>query len=363
MYTSTDIALMSLEQVKSLNVSELKICCKNLNLKGYSKLTKIHLIDLVFNASDVERQTLINAKKEKTTASERRDRIAKYQRKENALKEHPINVLTINKLLKKGLSMEVIANTLFKVCCDNYADLTVAKNCTKKLHDVLPLTNLDQVEQANLKESWRLLAYSINFARKEQENLITKSYARSATKTLDSKALIDWAKIHLTNDNEIIKGLALALLSGRRMIEIYGTTSYKLGQIGIFATGIAKKSDHQDDTCEFIPLCDRDEWLKSLNSLTKRNLDKKKVNGSISKLASRHFPMSLKDLGIDKFKDCRDVYAAIVYQTFELVARDAIPFTKEIMGHKSQESTAYYRKYDCEPIEELKGLFEEYILL
>lgn len=367
MITQTlDIATLSLEQIKSLTVAELKACCKALNLRGYSRLNKISLIDLVYRASDIERQSLINSESDRLNNSDRSIEAKKIKRRENALKEHPINIAIFNKLLRKGLNSETIANTVFKICSDNYADLTVAKNCTQRLNIVLPETNLSPKEQSEVKSHWRKLVYAINYARKEQENLLLKSYAREAIDTLDSRAIVDWAISNLTNDKYIIKGLALAVLSGRRMIEIYGDTQYQSFSVGIRAKGLAKKSDNQNDECIFIPLCDRTLWLKSLKSLEsigKRLLDKKQVNGSISKLTSRHFPKHLQELKVEKFKDCRDVYAAIVYQTFQLVARDSIPFTKAVMGHETQESTAYYRKFDCEPMTELQQIFKEYTLL
>ena len=362
--TSKEIALMSLEQIKSLRVSDLKDCCKLLGLRGYSKLTKPLLIETLFNASDVERQAIVATKEESVTATEKKAQQAKIERREKMLSQHPINVIAINTLRdKKKLEPSAIASILFKVCCQFYADITVAKECTKKLNLILPKTTLTQEEQKQIKETWGEQVYAMNFARKELEKTLLRSYALKAEKSINTEEVIDWAITNLYHKNRLIRGITLAILSGRRMVEIYGDTQYKLGDVGIIAEGVAKKSNAESDVCEFVPLCDRNEWLEALNGMEKRGYTKKQVNANISSEMSKKFPEDLKELGVEKFKDTRDVYAAIAYQTFQLVVRDAIPFTKKVMGHNSQESTSYYHKFDCKPLDSLKDEFKAFTRL
>lgn len=157
--------------------------------------------------------------------------------------------------------------------------------------------------------------------------------------------------------------MSLSLLSGRRISEIYGTTRYRLGAVGIVAEGLSKKAENQPDSCEFIPLCDREQWLTAMDSFTEHGKTKLEVANSVSKLVSRHFPSDLKDLNVAKFKDCRDVYAAIAYKILGTVVRDANPFLMSIMGHTNQSSTDYYRKYDCQVVDLLVPIFKAYSLL
>lgn len=362
--TTLEIAALNEDRLSSMNKMELTHCCKLLGLRGYSKQKKGELVTRVFDASNIDRQMLLERDTQITS-----NQIAKAKektQKEIASRqvENVITATTIDGLNRKlNGDMVQIASVLHTTCNKLYAPTTVAKNMTKKLKVVLPTTKLTQLEQIDLKKAWDKLVYAEHYAIKEREIIQNKMYSLEATKKIDTFALIDWAITHLDSTDNTCKGLALSLTSGRRISEIYGETTYRLGTVGIVAEGLSKKADNQKDSCEFVPLCDREKWLAAMDSFSEHGKTKLQVANSVSKLVSRHFPTSLKDLQIEKFKDCRDVYAAIAYKTLGTLVRDANIFVMTMMGHTNQSSTDYYRKYDCEPIESLKPTFKAYTLL
>ena len=355
--TRDSIALKTKLQLDSCTVGELKQYCKILGLRGYSKYRKSELVDLIFDSLAIERERLINIESNAQTLAESEKQRKAAIRKEIALKEHPINIdavnnlyLQTNKKSEKIYTTKDIANILFQLCKNQFVEITVAKNCTQKLVATLPDTKLNELEQLKVLEAWKDNVRAINAARKIAELKANESYAKNAVKTLDTHKIIEWASLNINSENLYIKGLALALTSGRRMTEIFNS-EFSLGNIGIVMDGIAKKST-EGLSCEFICLIDCKTWLKAHQSLELKQADKKKLR-SLSKLFSRHFPASLKDLDIEKFKDCRDFYSGVLHRTFDQISEVPIVCVKKNMGHDSESATVNYMKFKCDAIEDL----------
>jgi hypothetical protein len=363
LYVSTyDIALLSREQISSKNKSELHILAKSLGLTGYSKFNKSELVTLVFNASNIVRDSIINESLQRADVEKE-----KALRKELAIFEalesdNIINVSTINNINNRCKNdpnaPESVAKVLYDLCQkQNYAQITIAKEQSKRLKLILDdmSDELTYEFRDRLYKQWIECVRHIHIARRIEDEARVLSYATKAERTIDAtESVIQWAMDNLHNDKRIYQqSIALSILSGRRMVEIHGDVStYTKGNVGVIIKGLAKKST-DDATAEFIPLCDVDEFLDVINSYSKRGYSARQVNKNIGGTISKQYPIFLKDLNIEKYKDCRDFYAAVMYESFKFVgAREPKTFVKKCMGHDSEEATNYYRKFDVKAFED-----------
>lgn len=365
LYTSTyDIALLSREQISSKNKSELHVLAKALGLSGYSKFNKAELVTLVFNASNVVRDAIINESLQKDEIEKE-----KLLRKELAVFEaldsdNVISGYTIKNVSDKfkndPQAPENVAKVLYEFCQQqNYVPITIAKEQSRRLRLVLDelLTSQEITYEFKdrLYKQWNETVRHIHVVRRIKDEERVLGYATKAEKTIDAtESVIQWAMDNLHNDKRIYQqSIAISILSGRRMVEIHGDVStYTKGNVGVIIKGLAKKST-DDATAEFIPLCDVDEFLDVINSYKKRGYTARQVNKNIGGSISKQFPIFLKDLGIEKYKDCRDLYAAVMFESFKFVgAREPKTFVKKCMGHDSEEATNYYRKFDVNAFED-----------
>ena len=359
-----EIALLSREQMESKNKAELSILAKGLGLKGYSRLKKSELIDLVFNASDVMRQAIISDRLAKDDLEKEKARQKELEKYEDLNADNVFTARTIeniaNKFKKDPQAPENTAKILFDLCLkQDYAKITIAKEQSKRLRlvldDMLLNGKIDYEFKDRLYKEWNKQVKHIHVARRMEDEERVTGYAKEAEKVINSSATesaIKWALDNLHNDKRIyLQSIALSILSGRRMVEIHGDlATYSRGEVGVIITGLAKKST-DDARAEFVPLCDVDDFLETINSYSKRGYTSRQVNKNIGGSISKQFPDSLKDLGIEKYKDCRDFYAGVMYESFKLAgAREPKVFTKHCMGHDSEEATNYYRKFQVEGI-------------
>lgn len=351
-YSPSDIALKSSEQIDSMTKAELHECAKTLGLKGYSKLNKPELVNLVFNASDILRQSYTIA-----------DSNYKASQKQKEFKSSEyIDKAEIFALLKK-LSPQQYSDYLYNIF-DNAivrGDLkpsSVATNIKTALFNTLDemledeIYHLSKETVIEIKEAVKERNRPYNFAKKELEKSRINEYAYKAEKSLNATPIIQWALKALDSTRHEWQALALSILSGRRMVEIYGTANYSLADNGLIRIdGLAKKKKDSNDSCEFIPLCDAKKWLSVWENLENKGKTPTQVNNTNARMVSRNYPYELKELGIDKFKDCRDFYAGLGIVAFK-EAGYAMPehFVMKIMGHESGESTKYYRKFDVSNI-------------
>ncbi|NJO98178.1 MAG: hypothetical protein HC764_21100 [Pleurocapsa sp. CRU_1_2] len=181
--TTIEIAALNKDRLSSLTKGNLIDCCKILGLKRYSKQKKDELVERVFEASDVDRQILLNkdmsiANKHLAKSKEQAQRITSRRQEENVITATKINGLERQ---LNGDTMQ-IASVLHRICCKLYAPTTVAKNMTRKLKAVLPTTQLTLIQQSDLKSAWDKLVYAEHYAIKERELLLNKDYARDAIK-------------------------------------------------------------------------------------------------------------------------------------------------------------------------------------
>jgi hypothetical protein len=359
--TETDIALLSRLQIESQSKSELIRYAKILGLKKYSKKNQKPLADDIYEASNPKRQAFINAdnvynqsledkEKSKEDGFKSSDYISKAKIFNSLKKLNPVqfaeylynifdNAVNRGELVPSSIATN-IKTTLFKTLDEMLEDSTY---------------HLTKETVLEIKEAIKEHNKPYNFAKKDLERQKINQYAVKAEKTLDANPIIKWALDALESTRHEHQSLALSILSGRRMVEIYGdNTSYSLGENGLITIkGIAKKKDDSNDNCDFIPLCDSKKWLTVWENLECKGKTAKQVNETNARMISRNYPKELKEMGIEKFKDSRDFYAGLCITSFsELDYAMPEHFTMMLMGHESGESTKYYRKYEVTNIPE-----------
>ena len=374
LYASTyNIALLSQEQLACKTKAELSIMAKTLGLTGYTKLNKPELSQLVYKASNVLRAAIINEQLKKDEV-EKEKILRKHQ---NFLDEsNADNVISVHSIEKVASQFkeneqapENTAKVLYELCQrQGYAPITIAKEQSRRLRVIFEDNKLSEIFTYEFKDrlyqEWLNLTRPITVASRLEDEKRIQSYAIEAEKTIDAtEAIIQWAKDNLNNTKRIyLQAIAIGILSGRRMAEICGDAKFSEGKVGVIITGLAKKKG-DDARAEFVPLCDVDEFLTAINKYPKRGYTPRQVNKNIGATISKQFPKYLKELGLEKFKDCRDFYGAVMYESFKLAgAREPKTFTKYCMGHESEEATNYYRKFEVKGVEDLIPILKDYMV-
>lgn len=372
-----DLKTAQLPQLQDLTVKELKAYAKELRIKGYSTARKSELISLVWNASAylrleyLEEQRLaeeakdsatvrssnfksgstltlnmINAFWNETNQKYLENEAAKYdyskQKNLHHWQKERINSFDCSKHLA-GKIFSYLTLTA------RHTMNTVIRRDTAQVQKLIKCSDIPKELQEVVIREWKDILKPLY----EQDNLNKMIEASTVTvKTIPSKEILDFARTNLGSDNEYINALCLSLTSGRRMGEIYGEAKYNLFNDDIILVdGLLKKRGKLSDKTIFIPLVDAKDWLDALNKLP-RNLDTKKINGSKAKLISRHFPVSLKDLQVLKFKDCRDFYNSVIYDSLEseLGRASAAKISSVCLGHRSVDlAVTVYAKFKSEP--------------
>ena len=360
----SDIAYSEIETIETWSREQLILCLDIIGYnatKTYKKRTsEKDLAVLIYNQTDILRQALIN--KDNTAIL-----LEALETKERKNEDKPITIKVLKDVINKGkLDGHGIGKYLFELCNRVTTNgNTISKTYNDDLNFVLKNIDCDPILKTEIKESWDKLIRPINYARCDYDTQRKKSYSEMAEKSIDAKPVIEWALENLNSTKQVYLGLALSILSGRRMVEIFGTSKYSLGQQnGILIEGIAKKKETQTNFCEFIPLVDSKLWLhhlERLESMGYRNKTPRQVNDSVARMASRDFPEMLKNVDVNKFKDARDFYAGFVYATFNKRGVNIpLVFTQYIMGHDSSDSTAYYQKFEILNIETIPNFDDIY---
>lgn len=216
---------------------------------------------------------------------------------------------------------------------------------------------LTKDEVVIILEHTRLPRHIIKIRNKLESDALIKRQRNNLIIT-NSEDMIDVAIKLLTSDQWSRRAVAIALLTGRRFIEIVKVGNFKESKSSpyhILFSGQAKTSFKK--TYVF-PLCtdkvNAKEVIKSINRIRNewtipKGLDKKDnyessfVGGATVRQTARYwFPQ------VNTFKDLRGVYGAICYNKF---AKDKITETRylsDILGHhhtdlKSGMSYAVYK--------------------
>lgn len=391
MITTSELALKTKDTFEGMTVKELKESCKVLGLTKYSKQTKPVLLERVWKATEPLRLKVYT---ENAIAQQKaeQDELAQARKQARGAVEYEVFG---KEHIKQAFSdyegdLERTAVSLYTKAMLTHKPVTILKTLTSKLKRQLELIEFhsDPIYDRHMKDTfynqhWMKLMKPIRALEQSKDAVRINSYASKSTDklALDSDEIIEWGLTHLDAENQLIRGIALAVLSGRRMVEVFGLTTFEQAGDFIHADGLAKKNPEGDTDCYFIPFCDPSDWFKSLSGLI-RGYDlidgledetalKKKINGSLSKLYSRHHKTIFEDFGlifdrgkVGSYKDLRDVYAGVVFQTFKTIADSedgAMDRTQQNMGHSNAEATKYYRKYDVKPLTAKKPIFESYI--
>ena len=370
--SQNSIALLHRNQIESLSVAELKLAAKEYNLRGYSKLKKADLANLVYETSDILRQTMLNQAEKSTQLEKEKAEVirAKLIEQDGGIHafsqqgiENRVNKIRSTKAGQKMTSKDIgesVAASLYDYAKQaNYSNKYIAKDLTSRIRTAIKLNEKDNRIKPEiytaLKSKWD------SFVRLNNINIVDESlaakdnYAEKALKTFtqqQTEQIVNWAIENLNNKSHYLAAISFSILTGRRMIEIYGTEAqYFINQPNLISIkGVAKKKQGKEDTVyNFIPLHDAETLVNFIN---KQFADKRKytpiqVKRTISSKISRKFPTYLKDIGIEKFKDCRDFFAGVTYQNFVKAGkRRPEKFVQHNMAHDSLETTASYDKYD-----------------
>jgi len=247
----------------------------------------------------------------------------------------------------------------------SYSITTIAKAKKNEISNLLTdLRNAYSESNQWCKEVYTLISEKIKPLNQEINREYDKkveTYGQSDTLTyVTGNHVIDWCNKILkafTDDKFTTKtkrwyetSLALALTSGRRMVEIHGNVcQFSKGfENDLVAVGLAKKSD-DDFELESPCLVDVDLWLDAYDKLptTCKNLDDKKINQTISTNLSKSLRNVYSELGIEKYKDARDFYIAYCLDNLykgELVDGKRSNFLKKLVGHESKKIGLSYEK-------------------
>lgn len=356
------LLLQTRETLLGHKSTELKSACKTLKLTNYSAQKKSVLVDRIDDALNPYRLA-------SSIVIRRHELDEQYQRLKPKTKEEGVfGVAAIRKALKdtydkdrKSYDVVQACSNLIIAALTFYQPITIATGLLKTFKESLTL--LDEYP-SELKESLeKAMVRACMQVRKDN----TAEYAQTtedrilnkASVVIDSPKVIAWAVENLESPAEYNRAIALAILSGRRMVEIFGTAVYSKRDNLIHMDGLAKrKGVNSPSTCTFVPLCDVDSWLASIAKL-KRGYTPERVNGNISAYISRGCKPLFQSLGINKFKDTRDVYVGVIVATYladGVNETAAVLKTSKFMGHEGLVTTFNYLKCKCQPLPEIRPL-------
>lgn len=367
--SQNSIALLHRNQIDSLTVSELKLAAKEYNLRGYSKLKKAELANLIYETSDILRQSMLRSHEQATQLEKDENEQIRQNLIERDGGLHPFSREGIEQRVDKlrstakGKKMsdheigEAVAASLYDFTkLGNYANKTIAKDFTQRIRDAIKLNEkLSPQIYESLKHKWDGFVRLNNIEIVRESEIQKRDLAVNAEKIFTQEKtnqIIEWAVSNLSNKSVYFSGISFSILTGRRMVEIYGNQAqYSLNDKNehlINIVGVAKKKESKEDTVyQFIPLNKPKTLVEFINNFPKRGYEPIQVKRTIASKISRKFPPYLKDLGIEKFKDCRDFYAGVTYKNFsEAGIRRPMKPTQYCMAHDNLDTTATYDKYD-----------------
>ncbi|MDJ0719072.1 MAG: protelomerase family protein [Prochloraceae cyanobacterium] len=187
--------------------------------------------------------------------------------------------------------------------------------------------------------------------------------------SVDSSYIASWAIETLENENDKKWhriSLALAIVSGRRMLEIHGLArSYDCGNGVItpvvngreieksyhfpqtlFFLGQAKTLTKNDLKFQIPVLCNAELFLERQSDLPpeRLNLDPLAVNKTVSSAISSATKKLRKQLGIKSYKDSRDIYTNVTMsyfdRSYDLSEKEREILLGHILGHEIKIPTS-----------------------
>lgn len=388
------LMLKTNNQIKALKVDELRKACKVLGVSGYSKLKKDALVDLVISEIN-EQRNLLNQLPTVESASEVTHLPSKEPDKVIYIDNKPYEAFArphLERILGDctGMKLDEFELHIKKVCADTlipllvkYGARTLVGSVTAKMQGSKSFrldhvhTTKGQIYDVKLHEDpevsasrqrlfvaqWKETISSLRNSINSQSDQRVTSYTdkKVLKPEVDNVSLVNWGRENLTNPSFMVRGIALAILSGRRMVEIHGTSTYELVDGNFIRIHGLAKTKTVGATGVFVPLCEPELWLNSINGMT-RGKSHETVNEVISRNYSRSYKKLFESWGLEKFKDTRDVYANTCYETIVSSNRFEKPETtlKALMCHFSGTATNFYVKLKACPMPELLHVFTAY---
>ncbi len=250
-----------------------------------------------------------------------------------------------------------------------YTNKTICKTVLPKIKKYL--TSIGDYR----KKGWGLEVVDILYSKynptikainTEYDRLVNPE-KKARVSDLNTDAIVNWAIETLKNDDRWHRvSLALAVVSGRRMVELHGENrhfevgngiitpivndraldkTYQFPQTLVF-TGQAKTKSKDDLSFQIPVLCEPQLFLERWNNLPpeRLNLDPTIVNKRVSTLISNATKKLRASLGIKAYKDSRDIYSNMVMVYFDstndLSDKEREILKGHLLGHEMRIATS-----------------------
>ena len=313
------------------------------------KLKKGELVSLIWNALQAER-----------------DRIAEVS-KELLIGLAPIKAADIELMNVKGFTPERTADSIIaKLTCYidstgevvNYTISTQTKTYLPSVNALLTAYGQWGLEVTSLlRKHYRQVTDTVNKHTQsgvveKNNNLIPLSESKMLgfietikTKMVYSPTKLNWQEV----------GVALALLTGRRLAELFGEAVFeKVDETTVRFTGQLKVKARGDIGGYEIPVIDADlviELDRWLEAADRKHITPDRVNKNISVAFSRNKVQHLDIVGLAAFKNTRDAYAVYHLTKHKPNHMTVNAYTGSIMGHSPEDvvTANSYQKYYLVP--------------
>lgn len=270
---------------------------------------------------------------------------------------------------------DLIAQKSDSVAYRNNLRTKIVKCLKEKLETVKDFPTLEHKKNINLYPVSYL--YSRTDLSNQKTNILAdtktvgeKNLKREKRQAIDCQKLINMATLKLQSDDWKDIMVGLAILTGRRQVEIaYHAQFTEYDKNIILVTGILKKKEDCNDNATYriptlIDSCDIIVAVERLRTMcyykfkdyTIEAIDvsEPKFNGNETKQLSNH--LKTDDIAIYlesvtgeniEFRDFRTIYGSILFNYLSLNSNPdyAIGYTQKSLCHVSSDSTNHYLKY------------------
>ncbi|WP_414589221.1 protelomerase family protein [Scytonema sp. PCC 10023] len=218
------------------------------------------------------------------------------------------------------------------------------------------------------------VTYTYEFERKYSA---IKPHTSKEVKTFDATSTLNQAKELLNSNDWIDIGFAIALLTGRRMAEVFIKTDFQADDYNtLIIKNIAKSSTksryripclaNSDDIEEAVIKC---RELKPMPAVIKAYEETEGDEEEKLKAAMNQFNSSyqkqvnerIKKLGYESFHESRHFYGSLMYRMYEKLhgEGDGLLFAQRCLIHTSKDETDGYKRIDFSSLPELpKEIFD-----
>ena len=365
-----DIALKTIEQLRSHTKSDLAYFCKEIGIKGYSKLRKEELVQFVYEQYSNIRAVLINTIEKQEAVEQKQLAIQEANAIEDAqaskrVDSGTIEYLTITAKSYKNPPVENIYRHIAESVLaiyerEGYSINYILTDLTKQFYKAVKEykgsdKDKDLFYEACRRE-WILLMRPFRSANNEISFYKKLQYDSKPEIELGdaTEDVVQWAITNLKSDNYKSVGTAISILTGRRRGEVFGTTTFTVKDGMIYCEGLLKKATREESKAIIVPLYDPQAIVDAVNELEEygyRGLTKNQLRENISKCFGKSESRYLKDIGFQNYHKTRDFYAAYCHEAFTLVGiHRAYLITSKTMAHKSLDTTEHYNKFGVKPV-------------